>query len=77
MHLFQVVEVIAMRSTSKIKIKEGLLSIPHLNLNRILRKYDKVFEDELTPGLPPKRSAHEIAVVQRCEAADRPLYEML
>ncbi len=60
-HLFQVVQVNAMRSISKVETKEELLSIPHPKLNRILCKYDKVFQEELPPGLPPKRSVdHEI-----------------
>ncbi len=77
MHLFQVVQVNAMRSASKVEAKEELLRTPHPKLNRIMRKYDKVFKDELPLGLAPKRSAdHEMEVDKDSKPSYRPLYQL-
>ncbi len=76
-HLFQVVQVNAMRSTSKVETKRELLRIPLPKLNRIFRKYDKVFQEELPPGLPPKRSVdHEIEFDKDWKPSHRPLYQL-
>ncbi len=37
-HLFQVIQVHAMRSTSKVETKEELMNIPYPNLKTTLRK---------------------------------------
>ncbi len=77
MHLFQVVQLNAIRSTTKVGTKEDLLSIPHPKQNRILRKYNNVFQEELPPGLPPKRSVdHEIEVDKDSKPPHRPLYQL-
>ncbi len=77
MHLFQVVQVNAMRSTSEVETKEELLSTPHPELNKNLAKYDKMFQEELPPGLPPKRSAdHKIEVEKDLTPLHHRLYQL-
>ncbi len=77
MHLFQVVQLNTIRSTTKVGTKEDLLSISHPKLNRILHKYDNVFQEEIPPGLLPKRSVdHEIEVEKDSKPPHRPLYQL-
>ena len=47
------------------------------DVREILLKYDCVFQDELPPGLPPKRSVdHEIETDKDSKPPHRPLYQL-
>ncbi len=71
MHLFQVVQLNAMRSTTKVETK-----VPHPKSNRIFRKYDNVFREELPLGLPPKRSVDHKLRLTKIRSRPNPLHQL-
>ena len=57
--------------------KEELLRVPNQKLRALLNEFEDVFQEELPPGLPPKREVdHEIVTIEGSKPPHRPLYQL-
>lgn len=78
LQLYQVSNMKSMTTEDdRMSSRKELLSNPNQRLKDILSRYEMVFQDELSNGLPPKRSVdHDIEVEKDAKPPNRPLYQL-